>query len=248
MTLRSRSLALAAAPVAVVLLATAALATTTIPIKSSQVPVQASKFSEHSDCAFKELPSRTPPLYGWHFVLPGGTATFVSLTAHFTTAGDITIPGPDGGFVQDGKGAVIYTATDDTLTGATATIDGTTPQGDFVLSHTCLPTASQSATPSESASGTPSETPSESVSATASTSETPSAEVSGTKLSQTPSGSTPSGSDTPSVLGVKNTRGGVAGTSLPTTGLSVLGLIVLAAGLLLVGVPFATTPKGRYAR
>jgi hypothetical protein len=244
---RPRSLALTVlAPVAaVVLLATSALATTTIPIKSSQVPVQASAFGEHSDCSFPELPSRTPPLYGWHFVLPGGTATFVSLTAHFTTAGDVTIPGPAGGFVQDGKGAVIYTATDDTLTGATATIEGTTPQDEFVLSHTCLPAASQTPTPSGTPSETPSGTPSESVSATASTSETPSAEVSGTKLSQSPS---ESGSVSPTVLGVKETKGGVAGTGLPTTGLSVLGLLVLVAGLLLVGVPFATTPKGRYAR
>jgi hypothetical protein len=221
-----------------VVLATAAYASSTISIKSSQGPVRASEFGEHDDCAFPDLPSRTPPVYGWHFVLPGGTATFDSLTAHFASAGDVTLPGPDGGFVQGGKGAVIYTVTDDTLTSAVATIEGSTPQGYFVLSHSCLPasatpSASVSATATETPSASASETalPSESVSATAT--ETPSAEVSGTELSRTPSSSesgSPSESVSPSVLGEKFTNGG--GTGLPSTGLSALGLLAIGGALI----------------
>src|SRR4051812_3830692 len=116
--MRVRLVTLPVALGASVALATAAYASSVISIKSSQVPVRASDFDEHGDCSYQELASRTPPLYGWHFVLPGGTATFDSLTAHFATAGDVTLPGPDGGFVQSGKGAVVYTSTDDTLTGA----------------------------------------------------------------------------------------------------------------------------------
>lgn len=242
-----------------VALATLAVAVMTIGIKESQVPVTASAFSEHSDCAFPESPDLSPPMWGWHFVLPGGEATFVSLTATFETAGDITIPGPNGAFVQDGKGAVVYTPTDDTLKNATASIEGTTPQGYFVLSHTCLPNGSSATpTPSASASASASETPSASVSATAtstpssSASETatatPSSEVSGTAFTSSPASSPASGSISPSVLGVKQTRGGVGGVGLPTTGSPVAPLIALGTLLVAAGVALASRPRGRYAR
>jgi hypothetical protein len=252
MTVRIRH-SLLLAPFAVLLLATAAEATTTIPIKSSQVPVQASQFDEHGDCSYPGLADESPPQYGWHFVLPGNDPTFVSLTAHFADAGDVTLPGPDGGFVQSGKGAVIYTSTDDTLTGATAEINGTTTQGYFVLSDTCVPTPSEtpsatvSATATETASGTPSATVSatetETASGTPSASETPSAEVSGTQFTQSASESV-----SPSVLGVKLTKGGVAGTGLPMTGLSVLGLLAASGALVGIGVVMQRQPKGRHAR
>lgn len=217
---------------ALVLLGTSALAATTISIKSSQVPVQASAFEEHDDCDFADAPSSSTSMWGWHFVLPGGEATFVTLTATFETAGEVTLPGPDGMFVQDGKGAVIYTATDDTLTGAVATIDGTTPQGDFVLSHTCLPLTSP--TPSASV------TPSVSASASETASATPSVEVSGTVLT-----STPSESISPAVLGVKQTRN--TGT-LPVTGRSPALLLILGGLLVTGGTVLLTRPGGRYAR
>lgn len=229
-------LTITASGAALVLLGTSALAATTISIKSSQVPVQASAFGEHEDCDLAGAPTSSS-MWGWHFVLPGGEATFVTLTATFQTAGEVTLPGPDGMFVQDGKGAVIYTATDDTLISAVATIDGTTPQGDFVLSHTCLPvtspTPSASVTPSVSASATetPSATPSET------TSETPSAEVSGTVLT-----SAPSESASPSVLGVKLTD------TLPTTGLSPVVLLTVGALLVGGGTLLLTRKGGRYAR
>lgn len=251
MTVRRRSylLTLPAFLVASVALATAAAASTTISIKSSQVPVQASEFEEHGSCGYQGSAAR-PGQYGWHFVLPGQNPVFVSLTAHFATAGDVSLPGPDGAFVQDGKGAVVWTATDDTLTGAEAVIDGETTQGYFVLSDTCVPTptVTPSATVSATETATPSETPSETVSATVSAtasetaSGTPSAEVSGERFTQTPSIS-------PTVLGVKQTRGGIAGTGLPTTGASFLGLLSLAVLLVLGGAVLTTRrPKGRYAR
>ncbi len=243
--LRNHLITVPAAAAAVVVLASAALAGSTISIKSSQVPTTASAFDEHGDCSYPDQPSQSPPLWGWHFVLPGGTATFVALTAHFATAGDVTLPGPAGAFVQSGKGAVVYTATDDTLTGADATIEGSTPQGYFVLSDTCVPatpspTPSESASPSESPSGSPSPSVSATTASTSPT-QTPSAEVSGTELTQSPSIS-------PSVLGVKQTKSGVSGTGLPKTGLSPFGLLVVAAVLVAAGTVLARRPKGRYAR
>jgi hypothetical protein len=249
MTVRLRSylLTLPAFLVASAALATAASASTTISIKSSQVPVQASEFEEHGSCGYQGSAAR-PGQYGWHFVLPGQDPVFVSLTAHFATAGDVSLPGPDGAFVQDGKGAVVWTATDDTLTGAEAVIDGETTQGYFVLSDTCVPAPTPSATVSATETATPSETPSETVSATVSAtasetaSGTPSAEVSGERFTQTPSIS-------PTVLGVKQTKGGVAGTGLPTTGSSLLGLVGLSGLLVLAGMVLTIRqPKGRYAR
>jgi len=229
---------------ALVLFGTSALAATTISIRGSQVPVQASAFEEHDDCDFAGAPSSSTSMWGWHFVLPGGDATFVTLTATFETAGEVTLPGPDGMFVQDGKGAVIYTATDDTLTGAVATIEGTTTQGDFVLSHTCLPvtspTPSASVTPSASETPSASVTPSVSASASETASATPSVEVSGTVLTTAPSESV-----SPTVLGVKQTRN--TGT-LPTTGRA--PIVLLMAGVLLVagGTLLLARHGGRHAR
>jgi len=61
----------------------------------------------------------------------------------------------------------------------------------------------------------------------------------------------PSGSESvsPTVLGVRQTRGGVGGVGLPTTGSTTAPL--LAFGLLLVALGVAlvcTTPRGRYSR
>lgn len=240
--------------IAVATLAGVAVAATTIPIKDTQVPVRASEFEEHEDCAFPGLPSQTATQWGWHFVLPGGEATFVSLTAEFEDAGTVTLPGPDGAFVQDGKGAVIWTATDDTLVAAEASIEGSTPQGYFVLSHTCLPTpaetptpevsASETSTPTPSVSGSETSTPTPEVSGSETATATPSATVSGVRFTNTPSESV-----SPTVLGVKETKGGVSGTALPSTGSALLGLTTLSALLVATGVVLTSSrPKGRHAR
>jgi LPXTG-motif cell wall-anchored protein len=130
--------------------------------------------------------------------------------------------------------AVVHTATDDTLTGAVATIDGTTTRGDFVLSHTCLPVT----TPTPSASVSPTASPSVSASETAGA--TPGAEVSGTVLT-----SSPTHSISPAVLGVRETRD--TGT-LPDTGRSPVVLLMIAGLLVAGGALLLTRPGGRHAR
>jgi hypothetical protein len=181
---------------------------------------------------------QSPPLWGWHFVLTGNDATFVSLSTTFEDAGTITTTtfGPP----DDGH-AYVYTPTDDTLTAATATVTGGDPEKVmFVLSHTCggsdtnetpTPTPSASESASETPSATPSETPSETPSATPS--ETPSATVSATEtatptpsetVSETPSATvsatetateTPSETPSATVSGVRFTNT-PAGSASPT--------------------------------
>jgi hypothetical protein len=83
---------------------------------------------------------------GWHFVLPGGSG-LTTFTANFQTAGQVTVTTTEtsgGVIVQGGKGAVIYTPTDDTLVGLAA-FAGHAGQGsaasagnnDMQLSHLC---------------------------------------------------------------------------------------------------------------
>lgn len=167
-------------------------------------PIKNSEFEDSED----DCPG-SPAQWGWHFILTGGEASFVSLTTTFANSATqvTTTFGP-----PDSKHAYVYTATDDTLTGATATVSGGDPaKVRLVLSHTCdgggggetptpTPSVSATETPSETPSATPSETPSETPSVTPSEtpSETPSATVSAT-VSETPS-ETPSEtvSETPS--------------------------------------------------
>jgi Domain of unknown function (DUF5979) len=72
--------------------------------------------------------------WGWHFVLPGNSTTFVSLSASFQNAGIITqfLSFPTG------KHAYVWTPGPDTLLGATAVVDG--PETEFNLSHVCTGT------------------------------------------------------------------------------------------------------------
>ena len=113
------ALGLAAAP--------AAQASTTISLKQQQQNTAWTDYS-HEDCP--------DPATGWlwHFVLPGGEATFDSLTVEFKSAGEVV---KTSDWVQDGKGAYVSVPGADTVVSATAEIEGSTPQGDFVISHTC---------------------------------------------------------------------------------------------------------------
>jgi hypothetical protein len=107
--------------------APAAQASTTISLKTQQQNTAWDAYS-HADCP--------DPSTGWlwHFVLPGGEATFVSLTVHFQNAGEVV---KTTDWAQDGKGAYVSVPGADTVKTATAEINGSTPQGDFVISHTC---------------------------------------------------------------------------------------------------------------
>jgi Domain of unknown function (DUF5979) len=69
--------------------------------------------------------------FGWHFILPGNSTTFVTLSATFQNAGTIT----QFVSVPTGKHAYVWTPGPDTLLGATATVEG--PQTVFNLSHVC---------------------------------------------------------------------------------------------------------------
>ena len=94
---------------------------------------------------------------GWHFVLPGGTG-LTSFTANFQTAGAVTVTTTEtatGVIVQDGKGAVIYTNTADTLVDGAGGYPGqgtaaTAGNNDMQLSHICTGTPT---TPPSTAAG-----------------------------------------------------------------------------------------------
>src|SRR5699024_2784473 len=82
-------------------------------------PITNSEFEDdENDCP------GPPAQWGWHFILTGGEAAFAELTTTFETAGVIvtTTFGP-----PDAKHAFVYTATDDTLTSATALVTGGDP-------------------------------------------------------------------------------------------------------------------------
>ena len=98
-----------------------------------------------SGCTYTELTVAHSGT-GWHFVLPGGTG-LSSFSANFASAGTLTVTTTDtavGAVVQDGKGAVVYTPTADTLVGLAA-FSGRAGQGtaetagnnDMQLSHIC---------------------------------------------------------------------------------------------------------------
>jgi hypothetical protein len=163
--------------------------TYTVPLHQD-TPIQNSGYGDKGDCP------GSPAEWGWHFVLPGSDASFVTLTTTFENAGEIvtTTFGP-----PTDQHAYVYTPTDDTLVSATAEVTG----GDvtfFNLSHVCAGGGTESAsptpsvTPSETPSATPSETPSETPSATPSEtpSETPSATVSATETTVAPTTEAPS--------------------------------------------------------
>jgi hypothetical protein len=96
-------------------------------------------------CEYAEI-TTTHTGQGWHFVLPGGGG-LTSFSANFATAGTITVTTTEtaaGVIVQGGKGAVVYTPTDDVLTSTAAFADhpgtGTAASAgsnDMQLSHLC---------------------------------------------------------------------------------------------------------------
>ena len=130
----------------------AAAETYSVPLHQSP-PITNSGFQDSGN----ESCPGSPAMWGWHFILTGGEAEFVELTTTFQTAGVVVTDdfGP-----PDDKHAYVYTATDDTLLAATATVTG----GDadkvrLVLSHTCAGGSAGTPSPSVSPSETPSETP-----------------------------------------------------------------------------------------
>ncbi|HTL24628.1 MAG TPA: hypothetical protein VL281_11410, partial [Mycobacteriales bacterium] len=84
--------------------APAAFASTTIELKQSQNNTSWAAYS-HEGCP------EEPTSWVWHFVLPGGAATFDSLTVHFQSAGEVV---KTSDWAQDGKGAYVTVAGADT--------------------------------------------------------------------------------------------------------------------------------------
>jgi hypothetical protein len=96
-------------------------------------------------CDYTEIKT-THTGQGWHFVLPGGGG-LTSFSANFATAGTITVTTTEtaaGVIVQGGKGAVVFTPSDDVLTNTAAFANhpgtGTAASAgsnDMQLSHLC---------------------------------------------------------------------------------------------------------------
>jgi hypothetical protein len=197
-------------------------------------------------CAYDELADMPHAGTGWHFVMTGGDG-LTTFTAHFVNAGDITVTttdGASGAIVQDGKGAVVYTPTDDTLINVDAApFNGHSGYGSAAiddvmqLSHLCTgvtetptPTPSESTTPVTTPVSTPVTTPvstppttaSQQVSVLPTKKSTPKTSVLGTKA----------GSELPHT-----------GNSLPVTALVVISLGLLAGGGALVAAPAVARSK-----
>lgn len=110
--------------------------TTTININPGNVPTTAKEHEDHG-CDFGGGPLADKDI--WVFNLPGNTASFISVTATWTTpSGSVTktIPADGGAIVPRGTDkAWIAVDAGWTLTGASAVIDGDADR--FVLTHTC---------------------------------------------------------------------------------------------------------------
>ncbi|GLW56956.1 LPXTG cell wall anchor domain-containing protein [Kitasatospora phosalacinea] len=199
-----------------------------------KVPTTAAAFGEQEKtCA--DIPATQD---GWHFVLPGNDADFVTLTVTFQPGGQQVVTSFPGKPV--GKHAYVASEKGATLVSAVAEVRGGS-EAKFNLSHTC-PANVPEASPSPEASESPVESPEPSASASASPSESP-------ETSESPSGSaSPSPSEgtsgSPSPSASESTSGaavspsasattGPADDSLAFTGASVIGTTV--AGLALLG-------------
>jgi hypothetical protein len=170
-------------------------------------------------CAYAEV-QMTHDGQGWHFVLPGGSG-LSEFTASFQSAGLVTVTTTEtakGVIVQGGKGAVVYTPTDDVLV-ASAAVGGHAGQGTALsgpnpmqLSHLCNGEATPTETPTPSVS-----TSSTVVTTPATVATTPAASVLPTKASAAPE------------VSVKGTK-----TVLPHTGSGVKVSLLLATSLALL--------------
>jgi LPXTG-motif cell wall-anchored protein len=133
------SIAVGAAVVGGLVIASPASADTKIPINPGNVPATASAYGTH-DCDKNFGGGPYPDKDVWVFVLPGDgdkVGDFVSVTATFGANGTVTIPA-DGGAIVTDKGtskAWVTTPAGWTLTAASATITGSADK--FNLTHTC---------------------------------------------------------------------------------------------------------------
>ena len=183
-------------------------------------------------CAYAEV-QQDHAGQGWHFVLPGGDG-LTTFTASFQSAGQVTVTTTEtaaGVIVQGGKGAVVYTPTDDVLVSLAAFADhagqgsaATAGTTDMQLSHLC----NGEATPTESPTPTVSQ---HSVPVTTTAVVTTPAVVTTTASAAV----LPTKASTPAVS-VKGTKAGTVKSVLPHTGSGLpVGLLLATSLALLLG-------------
>jgi hypothetical protein len=231
----------AGAALALGLAAAPAHASTTISLKDSQENTSWDAYS-HEDCPADNT------AWLWHFVLPGGEATFDSLTVEFQNAGEVV---KTSDWAQDGKGAYITVAGADTVLSATAEIEGSTPQGDFVISHTCegQTGGTTGGTTGETTGTTTGET------TTGGTTGTTTGETSGGTTGTTTTTGGGGGGGATSTTGGSGGLGGSGvvltpqqpsqGGGLPFTGQNTLQLVAWAFGALAAGTALLVVARGR---
>jgi hypothetical protein len=179
-------------------------------------------------CAYAEVQQEHAG-QGWHFVLPGGDG-LTTFTANFQSAGQVTVTTTEtakGVIVQGGKGAVVYTPTDDVLVALAAFADhagqgsaASAGTNDMQLSHLCNGEATPTETPTPSVSTT---TPATVTTTPATVTSTP-ASVLATTAKASPA------------VSVKGTKAGTVKAVLPHTGSGVkVGLLLATSLALLLG-------------
>ncbi|MFJ6442865.1 LPXTG cell wall anchor domain-containing protein [Streptomyces sp. NPDC091649] len=184
---------------------------------------------------------------GWHFILPGNSATFTKLTVTFEPGGEqvITVFGPpkdDHAYAVSEPGAK--------LTAVEAEIDGTVKHGKFNLSHTCpasvTPTPSASETtdsPTDDPTDGPTENPTDNP--TENPTGTPTGEPSATPSAGTP---TPAASKTPGAVPSASESTGTGGGDLAETGSGAPVGVMAAVALALAGAGAFLVTRRRAAR
>lgn len=261
--------ALVAAVTSCLVLAPAAAATggsSSHPALRQELPVTAAEFADGK--AAEECPGVPADKDGWHFILPGNTATFTKLTVTFEPGGEqeITVFGPpkdDHAYAVSEPGAE--------LTAIKAEITGTVKHNKFNLSHTCpasvtpTPSGTPTDTPTDTPTGTPSDTPTDTPSGTPTDTptgtptdepgSTPSATAPATTMPESPSvapsasESTGTGTGTGSDAGTGTDKGAGTGTGdLAETGSSAPVGMMAAAAVALAGVGAFLVTRRRKAQ
>jgi hypothetical protein len=186
-------------------------------------------------CAYAEVQQEHAG-QGWHFVLPGGDG-LTTFTANFQSAGQVTVTTTEtasGVIVQGGKGAVVYTPTDDVLVSLAAFADhagqgsaATAGNNDMQLSHLCNGEATPTETPTPSVSTT---TPATVTTTPATVTTTPAT------VTSTPASVLATTAKASPAVSVKGTKAGTVKAVLPHTGSGVpVGLLLATSLALLLG-------------
>ncbi|WP_175411606.1 LPXTG cell wall anchor domain-containing protein [Streptomyces sp. TRM64462] len=249
-TLSKSAGALVAAAACSLLLAPAAHATETSPELRQPLPRTADQADNAAPIQGRaHCPGVPDGQDGWHFVLPGGKATFVSLKVTFEPGGTQEITDFSVFEGADGKHAYVGSEPGAKLMSVEAKIEGSVPQDKFNLSHTCPVTAPS---PSQSTPQTPGQTPSQTPSASESPAVTPSASASGSPTSgpvASPSESAPGGvAPTAAPSASESAATGATGDLAETGSSAPVGAVAGVAAALLAGGAFLVVRRRKAAQ